>query len=246
MSLVGPRRRREESNSIKRWFSVRFVVVLLAALLVATVPEAAATTTVSLYHDDRFGEDFLRVTGDELSNDIVVRLQRRNESSESFLINDSRAIEIDDSYAGAEQRCVQLTTRELRCETPPLTGIGVSGEAGDDRIRLRLPGSHGGGIHGDAGDDRLSGGRGADFLTGGPGADVERGRSGQDFMGSVDPFTGGTVDAGKDRFFGGRARDEIDARDEERDRRIDCGRNGKGKRDGAWADEGLDPRPISC
>jgi RTX calcium-binding nonapeptide repeat (4 copies) len=247
MRLVGPRRRREETHrSIKPGLSVRFVAALLAAFVIPTVPQAVANTTVFLYEEDRFSDGFLDVTGDDLSNDIVVQLQRRDESSDSFLITDSSPIKIDDSYAGEDQRCVQLTTREVRCETPPLTGLGVSGKAGNDRIKLHLAGSHGGGIHGDAGDDRLRGGRGGDFLTGGPGADLERGGRGSDRMGSVDPFTGDIEDPGKDRFFGGRARDEIDARDEERDRRIDCGPNGKGKRDGAWADQGLDPRPISC
>jgi hypothetical protein len=72
------------------------------------------------------------------------------------------------------------------------------------------------GVLGGAGDDRIKGGDGRDFLVGEGGADALLGGAGRDLLDAVDLFA---------------------------DLKINCGR---GKRDKARIDPGVDPRPKNC
>src|SRR5262245_1430162 len=95
------------------------------------------------------------------------------------------------------------------------------------------------------GNDLLIGESGGDVLRGGPGADREFGKSGDDRLaaGPDDDFLrGGT---GHDVMKGKNGNDRINARDGNRDVKINCGPGPKAL-EGAKRDKRLDPRPKSC
>ena len=89
-------------------------------------------------------------------------------------------------------------------------------------------------LYGDGGDDHLGGRRGPDFLYGGPGNDFLNGGEA-----APDDFGGETDDS----LLGGPGNDRLRAVDGYRDLVIDCG---KGRRDKAWIDRKIDPKPKGC
>jgi Ca2+-binding RTX toxin-like protein len=95
------------------------------------------------------------------------------------------------------------------------------------------------------GNDLLTGGSSSDLLRGGPGADRMFGKSGNDRLagGPDDDFLRGG--AGQDVMKGKTGIDRINARDGERDVKINCGPGPKSL-EGAKRDKRLDPRPRSC
>jgi Ca2+-binding RTX toxin-like protein len=123
------------------------------------------------------------------------------------------------------------------------------GGPGDDRL---IGGDDSDQLIGEAGLDRLKGGRGADRLSGGGSADLISGEDGPDVLagdGGGDRMLGGpkrdrlTGGPGADFMKGLGQKDLIFARDNTRDRRIDCGPGGR--REAAQRDR-IDPPAISC
>jgi Ca2+-binding RTX toxin-like protein len=121
----------------------------------------------------------------------------------------------------------------------PGSDLLVGGDDGDELI-------------GEAGADRLQGGRGADRLAGGDGGDLVKGEDGPDQLfgdGGGDRLLAGpkgdrlTGGPGADLMKGQGQKDLIFARDNRRDRRIDCGPGGR--KEAAQRDR-IDPNPISC
>lgn len=86
---------------------------------------------------------------------------------------------------------------------------------------------------GGLGDDLIDGRSGDDVIAGGPGRDELHGGNGRDWLDGA---------KGRDVLFGGPGPDRLDAADNQRDGRIDCGPGD----DRVQIDAGLDPRPRHC
>jgi len=162
--------------------------------------------------------------------------------------------------------CIELTLESVSCDAVPVTGISagltdgndvfvinndgaeavpatypadVNGGVGKDVIKTGLANDS---LAGQAGRDTLAGGPGDDKLLGGPGTDGLIGFGGDDIL-----VGGAGADAlfgqkGRDSFSGGAGSDVLLARDDEVDRRIDCG---PGAPERAIVDR-RDPRTRSC
>jgi len=212
-------------------------VVAALCALGPTVSSAGAATTVSDFRDQRFGDAFLTITGDDQGNDIGVEIEA---AGEAFIVSDSRPIEI-----GGFGSCVHLIPNQVRCELPPEdTGVDIDARGGADNVRLErsVAGTI---VTGGGGRDTLIGGDGDDVIVGNKGKDVERGRRGADAIGIRSEEFGGSArgrDPGTDTLFGGRGNDALRADDHERDKQLRCGKG----HDVVIKDVALDPRPNSC
>ncbi len=109
-------------------------------------------------------------------------------------------------------------------------------------------------LFGNRGNDTLLGFDGSDLYIGGPGNDTSRGGPGDDRLfgkAGADRLAGGPDNdfirggSGADVMKGKTGIDRINARDGERDIKINCGPGSKGA-EAAKRDKHLDPRPRSC
>lgn len=142
--------------------------------------------------------------------------------------------------------CSQNGPTEVRCtDSHAVKNIWLRGHSGPDTLTLSrrpedaVPKGTTGYIYGGGGGDRLSGHNGTDYIYGGGGSDLELGGGGADALGVPEPFK--SIDSGKDYFRAQGGPDAIQARDNQVDGEIRCGRgNDAMKRDK------FDPKAISC
>jgi len=212
----------------------RTLAVVAAICALGATASSATATTVSAYEDTRFGGFYMVVFGGAAENDIAVTYRRRDRT---FVVRDSHPIEIDSPTYGALE-CARLTTFTVSCESPRNTIVGVYAEDGDDVAAIGRKVQTETGLDGGGGNDLLLGGRRRDYFPATPGDDLSRGRRGPDTFDE-----GYTRRLGSDSFFGGRGSDDLFANDGTADQRLACGR---GRRDRAWIDSMLDPRPVGC
>ena len=114
-------------------------------------------------------------------------------------VDDTIVVQRDPAHAGTLQAIVNGKVVGTRTESMVRT-LQIFGGAGDDTIRIDIPGNTrlATWLSGGAGDDRITGGPGADRIDGGPGRDTLNGGDGPDTI---------SGNAGDDDVIGGRGND---------------------------------------
>lgn len=201
-------------------------LALGALLLVAMAPPALEAAATSPSHVDSWAPERahaqLNIQGGPASNDIGLEFDR---ATARYEVSDAAGI-----LAGVD--CEAVGPNRVWCKRWPRDGFAAGLGPGDDRFRLLMRG-RGGSLHGGRGDDQIYSGDHRNVILGEGGQDDLRGRGGNDSLHG---------DPGHDVLVGGAGNDRLEARDRDRDRRIDCGAG----HDVALIDPRLDPAPVSC
>src|SRR5829696_3120693 len=164
--------------------------ILACLLLVLALPATAGAATVSATSGT------LTYRGGSAANDLTIGLD-----GGLYRVHDDRGVT-------AQAGCAQAGPRDATCPEAGIGRIAVSGEGGDDALRVLTPSAPS--VNGGAGDDtlavgdggaRLSGSSGDDTIAGGPGSESVNGGDG------IDRIAGG---GGPDRLNGDQGTDQID------------------------------------
>jgi Ca2+-binding RTX toxin-like protein len=198
----------------------RFPALAAAAVVAGLVVPASAGAVVSLTYNAA-GDTITVEAGDGETNALYVQ----------EVIMGGGNVFFQESTPGVNLSapgCFQPGTYAAECDGTGVTTIIV--KMGDKRDTLDVP------------DVSWPVDRGIE-VTGGPGIDIVNGSPGRDTLnggGGQDQLKG---DGGLDAMFGGGGKDQLNARDGEADRKIDCG---KGSDLRAKRDADLDPPAKSC
>jgi Ca2+-binding RTX toxin-like protein len=193
-----------------------------AALAAALVVPAPAEAIVSLTYNAA-GDTITVAAGDGETNDLYVQEVVMGGGNVTFQESTPGV-----NLSAPDGRCFQPGTYAAECDGTGVTTIIV--KMGDKGDTLNVPDVS---WPVDRGIE-VTGGTGIDTVNGSPGRDTLGGGGGTDHL---------EGDGGRDAMFGGGGKDQLDARDGEADREIDCG---KGRDPRAKRDAHLDPPAKSC
>lgn len=223
---------------VKRFF-------LLGAMAAALAFPAQA---IGNHESDVFvwnGYLHLQASGADGGKDTHIKY--RQPSFQETLKGAEGAYIILESGLSAGNGCKNIGPDKVECLDVELPGVKAFLGDGADILSVNrgteaVPKSERLFLYGEDGQDTLRGGNGGDYINGGEGNDSAIGGPGADRLGSLMSDNGSWWDTDKDRFRGGKGKDEILARDLSRDSLISCGPGN----DKARRDKNIDPKPVSC